>query len=450
VHKLDTIKNIYFIGIGGIGMSALARYFVAKGCAVSGYDKTKTILTEALTELGINIHYEDDIRLIDTKADVVVYTPAIPASHTELTYFRANGYEVVKRSDILGWITEGTVNICVAGTHGKTTVSTMVAHLLRDSGYGCTAFLGGIAANYNTNFWSSDNKVVVVEADEYDRSFLKLNPSVAVITSMDADHLDIYKTAEAFEDAFLSFSEKVKPDGILLAKKGLARETSFDASKLITYGLNGNGASIYAKDIRVVDGAYYFTVVGPNWQIEEMVLTMGGLHNIENALVAVAVAMHLGIEPQKIKAALANFAGVKRRFEYLIKTESQVLIDDYAHHPAELAALLSGVRSLYAGEKLTLVFQPHLFSRTQDLCDGFAESLSAADQVVLLPIYPARELPMPGVTSQMIMNKMTHKNVVLLEKEALSAWVKMQKPKLLVMAGAGDIDVLIRNIKTEL
>jgi UDP-N-acetylmuramate--alanine ligase len=326
----------------------------------------------------------------------------------------------------------------------------MVAHLLRDSGYGCTAFLGGIAANYNTNFWSSDNKVVVVEADEYDRSFLKLNPSVAVITSMDADHLDIYKTAEAFEDAFVSFSEKVKPDGILLAKKGLARETSFDASKLITYGLNGNGASIYAKDIRVVDGAYHFTVVGPNWQIEEMVLTMGGLHNIENALVAVAVAMHLGIEPQKIKAALANFAGVKRRFEYLIKTESQVLIDDYAHHPAELAALISGVRSLYAGEKLTLVFQPHLFSRTQDLCDGFADSLSAADQVVLLPIYPARELPMPGVTSQMIMNKMTHKNVVLLEKEALSAWVKMQKPKLLVMAGAGDIDVLIRNIKTEL
>lgn len=450
MHKLDTIKNIYFIGIGGIGMSALARYFVAKGCAVSGYDKTKTILTEALTELGINIHYEDDIRLIDTKADVVVYTPAIPASHTELTYFRDNGYEVVKRSDILGWITEGTVNICVAGTHGKTTVSTMVAHLLRDSGYGCTAFLGGIAANYNTNFWSSDNKVVVVEADEYDRSFLKLNPSVAVITSMDADHLDIYKTAEAFEDAFVSFSEKVKPDGILLAKKGLARETSFDASKLITYSLNGNGASIFAKDIRVVDGAYHFTVVGPNWQIEEMVLTMGGLHNIENALVAVAVAMHLGIEPQKIKAALTNFAGVKRRFEYLIKTESQVLIDDYAHHPAELAALISGVRSLYAGEKLTLVFQPHLFSRTQDLCDGFADSLSAADQVVLLPIYPARELPMPGVTSQMIMNKMTHKNVVLLEKEALSAWVKMQKPKLLVMAGAGDIDVLIRNIKTEL
>jgi UDP-N-acetylmuramate--alanine ligase len=267
---------------------------------------------------------------------------------------------------------------------------------------------------------------------------------------MDADHLDIYKTAEAFEDAFVSFSEKVKPDGILLAKKGLARETSFDVSKLITYSLNGNGASIYAKDIRVVDGAYHFTVVGPNWQIEEMVLTMGGLHNIENALVAVAVAMHLGIEPQKIKAALANFAGVKRRFEYLIKTESQVLIDDYAHHPAELAALISGVRSLYAGEKLTLVFQPHLFSRTQDLCDGFADSLSAADQVVLLPIYPARELPMPGVTSQMIMNKMTHKNVVLLEKEALSAWVKMQKPKLLVMAGAGDIDVLIRNIKTEL
>jgi UDP-N-acetylmuramate--alanine ligase len=450
VHKLDTIKNIYFIGIGGIGMSALARYFAAKGCVVSGYDKTKTILTEALSELGIDIHYEDNIDLIDKHASVVVYTPAIPESHKELTYFRASGYEVVKRSDILGWITEGTVNICVAGTHGKTTVSTMIAHLLRDTGYGCTAFLGGIAANYNTNFWSNDNNVVVVEADEYDRSFLKLNPSVAVITSTDADHLDIYKTPEAFEDAFVSFAEKVKPDGLLLAKKGLAREASFDASKLVTYSLNGEAASIYAKDIRVVDGAYTFTVVGPNWQIEELVLNMGGLHNIENAIVAVAVAVHLGIAPEKIKVSLVNFAGVKRRFEYLIKTESQVLIDDYAHHPAELAALISGVRSLYAAEKLTLVFQPHLFSRTQDLCDEFAASLSAADEVVLLPIYPARELPMPGVTSEMIKDKMTNQNVVLLEKEALQDWVKTHQPKLLVMAGAGDIDVLIRNIKNDL
>ncbi|MEN9350851.1 MAG: hypothetical protein RL372_1829 [Bacteroidota bacterium] len=450
MHKLDTIKNIYFIGIGGIGMSALARYFVSKGCKVSGYDKTETILTQALTELGINIHYEDNINLIDASANVVVYTPAIPESHSELTYFRNNGYEVVKRSDVLGWITEGTVNICVAGTHGKTTVSTMIAHVLRDSGHGCTAFLGGIAANYNTNFWSGDNNVVVVEADEYDRSFLKLNPSVAVITSMDADHLDIYKTAEAFEDAFVSFSKKVKPNGLLLAKKGLAREASFDASLLVTYHLNGEGAGIYAKDITVVDGAYVFTAVGPNWTIENLVLHMGGLHNIENALVAVAVAMHLGVEPQKIKAALANFAGVKRRFEYLIKTEDQVLIDDYAHHPAELAALITGVRSLYPAGKLTLVFQPHLFSRTQDLCDGFAASLSAADEVVLLPIYPARELPIPGVTSEMIIEKMTHNNVVLLEKEAVSAWVKKQQPKLLVMAGAGDIDVLIRNIKNDL
>ena len=450
MHKLDTIKNIYFIGIGGIGMSALARYFVSKGCTVSGYDKTQTILTEALSELGIDIHYEDSIDLLDKNASVVVYTPAIPESHSELAYYRANGYEVVKRSDVLGWITEGTVNICVAGTHGKTTVSTMIAHLLRDSGYGCTAFLGGIAANYNTNFWSSDNNVVVVEADEYDRSFLKLHPSVAVITSMDADHLDIYKTPAAFEDAFVSFSEKVKAGGLLLAKKGLAREASFDTSKLVTYSLNGTGASIYAKDIVVVNGAYTFTAVGPSWQIEELVLNMGGLHNIENALVAIAVAVHLGIEPEKIKIALANFAGVKRRFEYLVKTSEQVLIDDYAHHPAELAALISGVRSLYSNQKLTLVFQPHLFSRTQDLCDGFAESLSAADEVVLLPIYPARELPIPGVTSEMIAHKMTNKNVVLLEKEAVSDWVKKQQPKLLVMAGAGDIDVLIRNIKNDL
>jgi UDP-N-acetylmuramate--alanine ligase len=450
VHKLDTIKNIYFIGIGGIGMSALARYFVSKGCKVSGYDKTKTILTEALSELGINIHYEDSIDLLDKNASVVVYTPAIPESHSELAYFRTNGYEVVKRSDVLGWITEGTVNICVAGTHGKTTVSTMIAHLLRDSGYGCTAFLGGIAANYNTNFWSSDNNVVVVEADEYDRSFLKLHPSVAVITSMDADHLDIYKTPAAFEDAFVSFSEKVKAGGLLLTKKGLAREASFDASKLVTYSLNGTGASIYAKDISVVNGAYCFAAVGPNWQIEDLVLNMGGLHNIENALVAISVAIHLGIDPQKIKIALANFAGVKRRFEYLVKTNEQVLIDDYAHHPVELAALISGVRSLYSNQKLTLVFQPHLFSRTQDLCDGFAKSLSAADEVVLLPIYPARELPIPGVTSEMIAHKMNHKNVVLLEKEAVSDWVKKQQPKLLVMAGAGDIDILIRNIKNDL
>ena len=450
MHKLDTIKNIYFIGIGGIGMSALARYFVAKGCVVNGYDKTKTILTEALTELGIHIHYEDSLDHLDKNASVVVYTPAIPESHRELAYYRANGYEVVKRSDVLGWITEGTVNICVAGTHGKTTVSTMIAHLLRDSGYGCTAFLGGIATNYNTNFWSSDNNVVVVEADEYDRSFLKLHPSVAVITSMDADHLDIYKTPEAFEDAFVSFSEKVKAGGLLLAKKGLAREASFDTSKLVTYSLNGEGASIYAKDITVVNGAYCFTAVGPDWTIEEMVLNMGGLHNIENAIVAIAVAVHLGIEPEKIIIALANFAGVKRRFEYLVKTNEQVLIDDYAHHPAELAALISGVRSLYSNQKLTLVFQPHLFSRTQDLCDGFADSLSAADEVVLLPIYPARELPIPGVTSEMIMHKMTNKNVVMLEKEAVSDWVKQQQPKLLVMAGAGDIDVLIRNIKKDL
>ena len=450
MHKLDTIKNIYFIGIGGIGMSALARYFVAKGCVVNGYDKTKTILTEALSEIGINIHYEDSLDLLDKNASVVVYTPAIPESQVELTYYRANGYEVVKRSDVLGWITEGTVNICVAGTHGKTTVSSMIAHLLRDTGYGCTAFLGGIAANYNTNFWSSDNNVVVVEADEYDRSFLKLHPSVAVITSMDADHLDIYKTAEAFEDAFVSFSEKVKAGGLLLAKKGLAREASFDTSKLVTYSLNGTGASIFAKDITVVNGAYCFTAVGPSWQIEELVLNMGGLHNIENALVATSVAVHLGIDSEKIKIALANFAGVKRRFEYLVKTSEQVLIDDYAHHPAELAALISGVRSLYSNQKLTLVFQPHLFSRTQDLCDGFAESLSAADEVVLLPIYPARELPIPGVTSEMIAHKMTNKNVVLLEKEAVSDWVKKQQPKLLVMAGAGDIDVLIRNIKNDL
>ena len=453
MHKLDTIKNIYFIGIGGIGMSALARYFVSKGCVVSGYDKTETALTKSLSDIGIQIHYEDSLDLIDKNASVVVYTPAIPASHHELNYYRDNGYEVVKRSDVLGWITEGTTNICVAGTHGKTTVSTMIAHILRDSGYGCSAFLGGIAANYNTNFWSSSNNVVVVEADEYDRSFLKLSPSVAVITSMDADHLDIYKTPEAFEDAFVSFSERVQKGGLLLAKKGLAREAAFNKDILTTYSLAGEGVDspqIFATDITVVNGAYCFTAVGPNWTMQNLVLNMGGLHNIENALVAIAVAVHLGIEPEKIKTALESFAGVKRRFEYLIKTENQVLIDDYAHHPAELSALITGVRSLYPNEHLTLVFQPHLFSRTLDLCDDFAKSLDAADQVVLLPIYPARELPIPGVTSQIIVDKMANNNVLLLQKEEVQNWVKAKQPKLLVMAGAGDIDVLIKAIKNDL
>ncbi|MFP5043034.1 UDP-N-acetylmuramate--L-alanine ligase [Parasediminibacterium sp. JCM 36343] len=441
---------VYFIGIGGIGMSALARYFHSKNYKVSGYDKTPTPLTQALAASGISIHYEENISLIPKDAQVVVYTPAVPAEHAELVYYREHNYKVVKRSDILQWITENSFNICIAGTHGKTTTTTITAHILRHSGYGCNAFLGGIAANYDTNFWSSDRNVVVVEADEYDRSFLKLRPDIAVITAMDADHLDIYGTAEAVEDAFLQFSGKIKEGGCLISKHGLKRDADFSVPNHFTYSFGDAHAVAYATDIKVENGAYRFDVVVKGATITDVVLHMGGLHNIENAVAAISVAKQLGIEDEKIKAAIANFKGVKRRFEYVVKNEQHVLIDDYAHHPEELRALISGVRSLFGNEKLTLVFQPHLYSRTNDLADAFATSLSMADEVILLPIYPARELLIPGVTSEMILEKMTLENKQVLGMDALVDWVADKRPSLLVMAGAGNIDTLVVPVKETL
>ena len=442
------VGNIYFIGIGGIGMSALARYFHSKNYTVSGYDKTSTELTRTLEASGIAIHYEENLDLIPKDAKVIVYTPAIPKHHAELVFYQENGYKVVKRSDILQWITESSFNICVAGTHGKTTTTTMTGHILRHSGYGCNAFLGGIAANYGTNFWSDDNNVVVVEADEYDRSFLKLTPDVAIITAMDADHLDIYGTPEEFGNAFIQFSQKIKEGGCLISKYGLGREAEFTVANHFTYGFNDNRATVYAKDIKVSNGSYLFDVVYKGENISDVALHMGGLHNIENAVAAISVAKYLGIEDEKIKAAVADFKGVKRRFEYIVKNEKQVLIDDYAHHPEELRALISGVRSLFKEEKLTLIFQPHLYSRTNDLADEFGVSLSMADEVVLLPIYPARELPIPGVTSEMLLDKLTIKDKQVLGKEEMVEWVKSNKPQLIVMAGAGDIDVLVNSVKT--
>ena len=438
---------IYFIGIGGIGMSALARYFHSKNYKVSGYDKTPTDLTRTLEASGIKIHYEENVTLIPKDAKVVVYTPAIPAHHAELVYYLENNYKVVKRSDILQWITESSFNICVAGTHGKTTVTTMTAHILRHSGFGSNAFLGGIAANYDTNFWSSENNVVVVEADEYDRSFLKLTPDVAVITAMDADHLDIYGTPEEVGNAFIQFSGKIKEGGCLISKYGLSRAAEFNVSNHFTYSFNDEQADTYATDVKVENGAYRFDVIYKGERISDVELKMGGLHNIENAVAAISVAKYLGIDEDKIKAAVLDFKGVKRRFEYLIKEESQVFIDDYAHHPEELKALISGVRSLYGNEKLTLVFQPHLYSRTNDLADEFALSLSMVDEVILLPIYPARELPIPGVVSEMILEKLTITNKQVLSKEAMLKWVEANNPQLLVMAGAGDIDTLLKPVK---
>ena len=447
MSTLNNIRKIYFIGIGGIGMSALARYFKAKGADVSGYDKTSTPLTRELEASGIAIHYEERVDLAPKDADAIVYTPAIPAQHAELVYYRENGYTVVKRSDVLQWITEGSFNICVGGTHGKTTVTSMTAHLLRHTGYGCNAFLGGIAANYNTNFWSSDKNVVVVEADEYDRSFLKLVPDVAVVTAMDPDHLDIYGTPEEVVNAFIQFSQKVKPGGCLVTKYDLERGEELKASHHYTYSFEDVRADVYAANRKVVNGSYVFDVVNEDWTIKEVVLHMGGLHNIENCVAAITVAKYLGIADDRIKAAVADFKGVRRRFEYALKNEKHVLIDDYAHHPEELRALISGVKSIFPGDKLTLVFQPHLFSRTNDLADEFAISLDMADEVILLPIYPARELPMRGVSSELVMSKMQVAKRQVLSKEELKTWVAEHRPGLLVMAGAGDIDALVQPVK---
>lgn len=428
-------------------MSAIARYFKQKGCEVSGYDRTQTALTSQLEASGISIHYEDNIELIPKDADAVVYTPAIPANHAELLYYQVNGYQVVKRSDVLRWITEASFNICIAGTHGKTTISTMVAHILRHSGYGCNAFLGGISTNYQSNFWSSDNNVVVVEADEYDRSFLKLVPDIAIITAMDADHLDIYGTEKEVEDSFIQFSNKIKPNGVLISKYGLKRKREFNVTKQFTYSLDNENASVFAKNIKVENGHYIYDVKANGWELSDIQLNMGGLHNIENSIAAIAVAKLLKVTPEKIKEAVNEFKGVKRRFEYWLNNENHVLIDDYAHHPEELRALITGVRSLYGKEKITIVFQPHLFSRTRDFAKEFAASLDLADEVILLPIYPAREMPIGGITSEVILQKMKLNNKNILSKEALMLWIQQNNPKIVVMAGAGDIDTILNRVK---
>ena len=447
MNPLTNIKRIYFIGIGGIGMSALARYFNTQGVAVAGYDKTPTGLTADLEKEGVAIHFEDDIHKIDKEATVIVYTPAIPVEHTELNYYRDNGYLVVKRSDVLNWITENAFTIAIAGTHGKTTTTSMTAHILRHSGFGCNAFLGGIASNYNTNFWSHEKNVVVVEADEYDRSFLKLAPNIAVVTAVDPDHLDIYGTAEEVLKAFGQFTDKIKVGGTLIQKMGTEFSVDNSNKNVFSYGYNKDEASYHTQNLIVVDGSYQFDITHPGGMMKDVVLNMGGLHNVENATAAIAIGITLGIEEQKIKDAVASFNGVKRRFEYKVKTENKVLIDDYAHHPEELNALISGVRSLYPNEKMVLIFQPHLYSRTQDQAAGFMEVLDKADEVILLPIYPARELPIEGVTSDMLLNgmKLAHKKVM--SKEALLEWAKTTSNKLIVMAGAGDIDVCINQVQ---
>ena len=455
---IDKLNEVYFIGIGGIGMSAIARFFHAGGVKVSGYDKTPTVLTKELEASGIAVHYTANVELIPKKVDLVIYTPAIPAEQEELVYYRQNGYKVVKRSDVLQIITESSFNICIAGTHGKTTITTMVGHLLRHSGFGCNAFLGGIAVNYGTNFWSSEKNICVIEADEYDRSFLKLSPDVAIITAMDADHLDIYGTAVAMEDAFIDFSKRVRSGGLVVKQFGLKRGKELVADNALTYSLQNESADIYAANIRMMNGSYEFDVMIKDNVLENVKLNMGGMHNVENAIAAITVASSLGIENEKIKAAVESFKGVKRRFEYVIKNDRLVFIDDYAHHPEELRALINGAKTLFKQKKCTVIFQPHLYSRTRDLADGFAEVLGLADEVILLPIYPARELPIEGVSSEMILEKMNMERKKVMTSEELMKWMRSDFSKtlnkefgeIIITAGAGDIDMIVEPLKNEL
>jgi UDP-N-acetylmuramate--alanine ligase len=471
---LNDIKRIYFAGIGGIGMSAIARFFLSKGVVVSGYDKTSTALTRQLEVEGATIHYTDDVALLDKDVQLVVFTPAIPADHAGLSWYKAQQYPIVKRSDVLQIITESSFNICIAGTHGKTSISTMVGHLLRHSGYGCNVFLGGISVNYQTNFWSSTNNVTVVEADEYDRSFLKLSPDIAVVTAMDADHLDIYGTVEAMREAFVAFAGRLRPGGLLIRKHHLLQLDEAAPGRLLSYRLSDDDkhhavvdtefdehdhhhhghdapADVYAANIRVQQGGYLFDAHIAGAVLRDVQLHVGGLHNIENMLVAICIAKALRISDELIKAGVASYQGVRRRFEYVLAPGAQangrILIDDYAHHPEELRALITSARQLFPGKQMQVLFQPHLYSRTRDLATAFAEVLSLADEVVLLPIYPARELPIAGVSSHLIALQMPAGKCQVMEREAWLLHLAQRPPALLITAGAGDIDLLLPQAK---
>lgn len=445
--SIANISRVYFLGIGGIGMSALARFFLRRGAFVSGYDRTPTELTNQLEAERMVIHFEENLDLIDRTADLVIYTPAIPKSHIEFVWYNENKYPVFKRSDVLNWITQEFFTITVAGTHGKTTISTMIAYLLRETGYGCNAFLGGISSNYESNYWSSPNDVAVVEADEYDRSFLKLFPDIAVLTAIDPDHLDIYGTPEAMEEAFIQYTRNIKEGGRLLLKHGLHRHADLATTATTTYSFGNMMADICAVNVRPGNGGYMFDVQAKEWEIKDVALNVGGLHNVENAVAAIAVTQMLGIDPHEVVKAFAGFRGVKRRFEYILKRDNLVFIDDYAHHPAELQALISGARSLFPELKCTICFQPHLFTRTRDLADGFAHSLDLADEIWLLDIYPARELPIEGVTTAMIMERMVNKNVKIISKQDFLKNLEENNLQLLITAGAGDIDKLVAPAK---
>ena len=443
----EQMNCIYFIGIGGIGMSALARYFVAKQKIVAGYDKTPSEITSSLEKSGVDIHFEDDLSLVpdsflDKRNTLVVYTPAIPDTHQELSYFNQKGFYVLKRSEVLGMITNQTFCLAVAGTHGKTTTSSILAHLLYECDVEMSAFLGGISNNYDSNFIQKGTEVTVVEADEFDRSFLTLHPDFACVTSMDADHLDIYGDKNTLEDSFKAFVNQIKPNGKLFVKYGLPLEG-------LTYGFEPE-ADFRILNKRIENGVYVFDIKTPNKIISHIEFKLPGHHNLMNALVAFAMALTYGCDLNQLKKALKNYTGVKRRFSYVINSESLIFIDDYAHHPSEIAAVHQAVRELYPHDEILAIFQPHLFSRTKDFADEFATELSNFDSLILLDIYPARELPLEDVTSSWLLDKVTMDHKIVSSKADLIKHIKLHQKRVIITIGAGDIGVEVSKIKAAL
>lgn len=451
--NLKNLHTVYFLGVGGIGMSALARYFAAIGCKVAGYDKTKTNLTTQLEKEGIIVHYEENSALMPTDIKtnqpntLVVYTPAIPKNNKELLYFKENKAPIYKRSEVLGFISQNYFTIAVAGTHGKTTTSSIIAHLLHQCGIACNAFLGGISLNFNSNLVLNPNaNILVVEADEFDRSFLTLSPDIAIITSLDADHLDIYEDKAAMHKAYQDFTRKIKVGGTLITKNEHLKTLKLPSTqKIKTYSITEN-ADYQAKNRRISNGNFVIDIKTPSNLINNVEIGLPGIHNTENALAAFVVADLLQINSEKIKTALANYRGVHRRFEYHIKTPNLVYLDDYAHHPTELTACILSVKELYPNKKVTGIFQPHLYTRTRDFADEFAESLSLLDALILLDIYPARELPIEGVTSQLLLDKVTIKDKKIVKKENVINELNLNEIEVLLTLGAGNIDELVAPI----
>jgi UDP-N-acetylmuramate--alanine ligase len=440
--KIQDIHSIYFLGIGGIGMSALARYFNARGIRVSGYDKTPTLLTSELERDGIHITFEDSINTLMKDADLVVYTPAIPKNHLQFNYYKDNGFVLKKRAEVLGLIANELFNISIAGSHGKTSTSSLVAHLLHTGNKDVSAFLGGICLNFGSNYIDG-NTYAVAEADEFDRSFLQLTPNIALVTSVDTDHLDIYGNFEAIQDSFKAFLSQVREGSKIILHQNVDQKIVPENHKVLTYSYQDTQSDYFAQNIQVIDGATHFELNTPHGIIKNLILNYGGKHNAENAIGASAIALSVGVSEEDLRKGLATFLGVRRRFQTAFKSDKYVLIDDYAHHPREIDAVIQTVRDLYPNKKLTVIFQPHLFSRTKDLAIEFGQSLSAADQVYLLPIYPARELPMEGVTSDLILDAISHNNKKIIDKSSiLKSLQENAENEIIMTVGAGDIDTM--------